>query len=145
MFKNAHVHRSVVNQEHFFISPNSPCHFSVIKLFTTGWAKNWKKTNTKRVLYHCLTLSSGLRQFLCSNFVHWIFIKWELQFWNKKGGCPCWQSSISRQICHVFNVRVHEGALKCAERMRNANVRNHLKHHTCPRVESNQLRYQVQD
>jgi len=24
-----------------------------------------------------------------SNFVHWIFIAWELQFWNKKGGCPC--------------------------------------------------------
>ena len=24
-----------------------------------------------------------------SNFIHWVFITWEIQFWNKKGVCPC--------------------------------------------------------
>ena len=50
---------------------------------------------------------------------------------GKKLGCR--QSSISRPIRHVFNMRVHEGALNdaisklCAERMGSANVRNDLK------------------
>ena len=80
--------------------------------------------------------------------IRWVFshtklmISW-LRWLEKKVGCPCslvsysqffnWLSSISR---HVFNVCVHEGARArgrakwchklCAERMRNANVRNHL-------------------
>ena len=81
--------------------------------------------------------------------IRWVFshaklmISW-LQWLEKKVRCPCslvsysqffnWLSSISR---HVFNVCVHEGARArgrakwchelCAERMRNANVRNYLK------------------
>ena len=44
-----------------------------------------------------------------------------IQWLEKKLGCPCslesysyfpnWQSSILNQICHVFNMRVHKGAL----------------------------------
>ena len=58
----------------------------------------------------------------------------------KKVGCPCSlvnythfstdRAQLSRQICLVFSMRVHESALdnaiKCAERMRNANVKNDL-------------------
>lgn len=42
-FRNTHIQRSVLNQEHFRIQPSSPCHFFVIWLLITGWAKNLKR------------------------------------------------------------------------------------------------------
>ena len=46
----------------------------------------------------------------CSNFVHWIFITWELLFWNKKGGAHAHLSAhsiknffLSGSSCHPMD------------------------------------------
>ena len=43
-----------------------------------------------------------------SNFVHWIFIIWELQFWNKKRGCPCsLRSNVALKMSYFSIINDH--------------------------------------
>ena len=89
-----------------------------------SWLSNWlqiEKT-TVNLLFSLFSQFSAIE-------IKWVFshaklmISW-LQWLEKKVGCPCslvsysqffnWQSSMSRQFRHAFNVRVHEGALNDA-------------------------------
>ena len=38
----------------------------------------------------------------CSYFVHWIFIIWELQFWNKKGGAHAHWGTVRHWKCPIL-------------------------------------------
>ena len=40
--------------------------------------------------------------YFCSNFVHWIFIIWELQFWNKKGGAHAHWGTVRHWKCPIW-------------------------------------------
>ena len=98
---------------------------SLVKIWTKFLdmvTKRQIEKTTKNLLFSLFIQFSAIE-------IRWVFlhakltISW-LLWLEKKVGCPCslvsytrffnWQSSMSRQFRHVFNVRVHEGALNDA-------------------------------